>query len=320
MVLAYFPSPPGSEVHLGPLPIRAYALCIILGIVVAVALTERRFVARGGRRGTTADIATWAVPFGLVGARLYHIVTDPELYFPKGRDWVRIFYVWDGGLGIWGAIALGAVGAYIACRRHGVRLAAFADAAAPGIVLAQALGRWGNYFNQELYGRPSGLPWALTVDPAHREPGYLNVAHYQPTFLYESLWDLGVAVLVIWADRRFRLGRGRAFALYVAAYTAGRGWVESLRIDHANHFFGLRLNDWTSIAVFLGALLYLFLRRGGREEVVQTDPAGDDPQPDPARSPTRRPGRWTSRRSASRSHPRAAAGRPGGRPAAWATR
>jgi len=139
----------------------------------------------------------------------------------------------------------------------------FAGAVAPGLAVAQAIGRWGNYFNQELYGRPSGLPWAVRIDPAHRPADTPNIVTYQPTFLYESLWDLGVAGLVIWAERRYRLGPGRAFALYVAAYTAGRGWVEALRVDHANHFLGLRLNDWTSLLVFAASAGYLLLRRSG---------------------------------------------------------
>lgn len=272
MVLAYFPPPPTNAVHVGPLTIRLYAACIILGVIVAVWLTERRWVDRGGRRGTPADIAAWAVPAGLVGARVYHVITDPELYFGAGKDWVNIFYVWHGGLGIWGAVAGGALGAIYACRRYGVRVLPFLDAAAPGVVIAQAIGRWGNYFNQELFGRHTDLPWALRVtQPEGSNPPGL----YHPTFLYESIWDLGVAGLVIWADRRFRLGFGRAFALYVAAYTAGRACIEALRIDHANHYLGLRLNDYVSIAVFLAAVAYLVLRRGsGREEVVQ-EPVAD---------------------------------------------
>ncbi len=288
-LLASIPSPPQSVWQLGPIPIRAYALCIIAGVVVAVLLGERRWVARGGSPGVVTDVATWAVPFGLVGARLYHVITDYQLYFGPGGNWVGVFKIWNGGLGIWGAIALGAVGAWIACRRRGIPLPAMADALAPGIVLAQAIGRWGNYFNQELYGRPSTLPWALRIDPEHRLPGYLDVATYHPTFLYESLWCVGVALLVVWADRRFRLGHGRAFALYVAAYTAGRVWIEVLRIDPSPHILGLRLNVWTSIVVFLGAVAYLWMNRHkGREEVVEprereragVGAAQDDSRPD----------------------------------------
>jgi prolipoprotein diacylglyceryl transferase len=272
VTLASIPSPSQGVVHIGPLPVRAYALCIIVGILAAVWIGERRFVARGGPRGAVADIATWGVPFGLVGGRLYHVVTDPELYFGKGRHPIEALYIWRGGLGIWGAIGLGAVGGYIGARRAGLSFTLLIDAVAPGLAAAQAIGRWGNWFNQELYGRPSGLPWAVKIDSAHSVSGV--AATYQPTFLYESLWDLGVAALVIWVDRRWRLTRGRAFALYVAAYTAGRFWIESLRVDFAHRFFGLRLNDWTSIVVFLAAAAYLFARRH-----PEPDP---EPEPGPA--------------------------------------
>ncbi|MFP8944775.1 prolipoprotein diacylglyceryl transferase [Streptomyces fenghuangensis] len=264
--LAFIPSPSSGEIVIGPIPLRGYAFCIILGVFVAVWLGGKRWVARGGQPGTVADIAVWAVPFGLVGGRLYHVVTDYQLYFGEGRNWVDAFKIWEGGLGIWGAIALGAVGAWIACRRRGIPLPAYADAIAPGIALAQAIGRWGNWFNQELYGRPTDLPWAVEIDNG------VDTGTFHPTFLYESLWCVGVALLVIWADRRFRLGHGRAFALYVAAYTAGRFWIEYLRIDEAHQILGLRLNNWTSIAVFLGAVTYIVLSarlRPGREDVVE---------------------------------------------------
>ncbi|MFJ2512296.1 prolipoprotein diacylglyceryl transferase [Streptomyces griseoviridis] len=276
MELAYIPSPSRGVLYLGPVPLRGYAFCIIIGVFVAVWLGNKRWVARGGRTGTVADIAVWAVPFGLVGGRLYHVITDYELYFSEGRDWVDAFKVWEGGLGIWGAIALGAVGAWIGCRRRGIPLPAYADAIAPGIVLAQAIGRWGNWFNQELYGKESTLPWALHITSSAdgRVPGY-----YQPTFLYESLWCVGVAFLVIWADRRFRLGHGRAFALYVAAYCVGRFWIEYLRVDDAHHILGLRLNDWTALIVFLLAVAYIVIsskKRPGREEIVEPGAADDD--------------------------------------------
>ena len=264
MHLAYIPSPSQGVWHLGPLPLRAYALCIIAGIVVAVWLGERRYVARGGQPGQVMDVAVWAVIFGLIGGRLYHVLTDPELYFGSGKDPVEALKVWKGGLGIWGAISLGALGAWIGCRRAGIKLAPYADAVAPGIVLAQAIGRWGNYFNQELFGKPTTLTWGLKIDPG-RDGTVPGAAAYHPTFLYESLWDVGVAILVIYADRIFKLGRGRAFALYVMAYTVGRFWIEALRVDHANKIAGLRLNNWTSIIIFLGALAFFLLRRGPRE-------------------------------------------------------
>ncbi|MFJ1604488.1 prolipoprotein diacylglyceryl transferase [Streptomyces sp. NPDC088253] len=278
MELAYIPSPSHGVVHLGPIPLRGYAFCIIIGVFVAVWLGNKRWIARGGRPGTVADIAVWAVPFGLVGGRLYHVITDYELYFSDGRDWVDAFKVWQGGLGIWGAIALGAVGAWIGCRRRGIPLPAWADALAPGIVFAQAIGRWGNWFNQELYGKATDVPWALHITSSTdgRVPGY-----YHPTFLYESLWCIGVGFLVIWADRRFKLGHGRAFALYVAAYCVGRGWIEYMRVDDAHHILGLRLNDWTAMVVFLLAVTYIVVSarlRPGREEVVEPD--GDTPDGD----------------------------------------
>jgi prolipoprotein diacylglyceryl transferase len=291
----FIPSPSRGVWHLGPFPVRGYALCIILGVVVAIWLGERRWAARGGLRGQVSDIAIWAVPFGLVGGRLYHVITDPARYFGKDGDPVAVLYVWQGGLGIWGAIALGGLGAWIACRRYGLKLPPLADALAPGIVIAQAIGRWGNWFNQELFGKPTTLPWGLKIDPAHRldlAPKYQQFATFHPTFLYECLWDLGTAGLVLWADRRFRLGHGRAFALYVMAYTAGRGWIEYLRIDpvEANDVLGLRLNVWTSIIVFLGALVYFVVscrRHPGREGSVWR--AGHEPPavpdttvPDPA--------------------------------------
>ena len=268
------PSPSQGVWHLGPLPIRGYALCIILGVVVAIWMGERRWPARGGVRGQVSDVAIWAVPFGLVGGRLYHVITDPARYFGTNGDPVAALYVWQGGLGIWGAIALGGVGAWIACRRYGIKLPPLADALAPGIVVAQASGRGGSWFSQELYGKPATLPWGLKIDAEHRVPGYENPSLlFHPTFLYESIWDLGTAALVIWLDRKLKLGHGRAFALYVMAYTAGRGWIEALRIDtvEANNVFGLRLNVWTSIVVFLLAAAYFVFagrRHPGREESV----------------------------------------------------
>ncbi|MEU9922755.1 prolipoprotein diacylglyceryl transferase [Streptomyces griseoluteus] len=276
MELAYIPSPSRGVLYLGPIPLRGYAFCIIIGVFVAVWLGNKRWIARGGRPGTVADIAVWAVPFGLVGGRLYHVITDYELYFSPGRDWVDAFKVWEGGLGIWGAIALGALGAWIGARRRGVAMPAYADAVAPGIAFAQAIGRWGNWFNQELYGHETHLPWALHITSSEggRVPGY-----YHPTFLYESLWCVGVGFLVIWADRRFKLGHGRAFALYVAAYCTGRAWIEYMRVDDAHHILGVRLNVWTAVVVFLLAVIYLVLsarRRPGRETVVEQG-ASDDP-------------------------------------------
>lgn len=278
--LAYIPSPPRGVWFLGPIPIRAYALCIIAGIIVAIWWGERRYADRGGVRGSVVDIAVWAVPFGLVGGRLYHVATDWWRYFGPGKDWVGAFKIWDGGLGIPGAIALGAVGAWIACRRKGIPLPFMADAVAPAIVTAQAIGRIGNYFNQELYGGPTKLPWGLEIfqriNPTTGLPDGLdgvavNTSQFQvvqPTFLYEMIWDLLVAVFVVLMDRRLRLGHGRAFSLYVAGYAFGRFWIELLRSDPATHIFGVRVNVWIMSILFIGGLVYYFVarRRGERED------------------------------------------------------
>ncbi|SDT78275.1 prolipoprotein diacylglyceryl transferase [Streptomyces sp. TLI_053] len=277
MDIAYIPSPSRGVLYIGPVPLRAYAFCIILGVVVAVWLGSKRWVARGGGKHTVGDIAVWAVPFGLVGGRLYHVITDHQLYFAEGKNPWNAFKIWEGGLGIWGAIALGAVGAWIGARRRGVPLPAYADAIAPGIALAQALGRWGNWFNQELYGRETTLPWGLEIDKK-LPSGETVTGIYHPTFLYESLWCVGVALLVIWADKRFTLGHGRVFALYVATYTVGRFWIEWLRIDDAHHILGLRLNDWVAILVFLGAVAYFVIvgkKHPGREDPASIDPMAE---------------------------------------------
>ena len=275
MILATIPSPTQAVWHLGPLPIRAYALCIIAGIVLCAWIGERRWVARGGAPGDVLDIAVWAVPFGIVGGRLYHVFSTPQPYFGAGGHPLRAFAIWDGGLGIWGAIALGGVGAWIACRRKGVPLPAFADAIAPGLLVAQAVGRIGNYFNNELHGGPTSLPWKLKVYQwvdGHAVVGPdgrpVVAGYFHPTFLYELIWDLAMAGVVVWADRRFRLGHGRAFALYVATYCLGRLGVELLRDDTAVHFFGIRINVFTAIIVGLAGLGYLIVMRGRPREVI----------------------------------------------------
>lgn len=251
------PSPDDALWQLGPLAIRPYALAIVAGLGVGIWWGERRWRARGGPPGTVAEVAIWAVPFGVVGSRLYHVLSSPDAYLGSEGDPSLIPQVWLGGHSIWGAIAFGGVGAWIGCRLRGVPLPPVADAVAPGLALGQAIGRLGNWFNQELYGRPTGLPWGLQIDLENRHAGYESTETFHPIFLYEALWNLGVAVFVVWADRRFRLGHGRAFALYVLAYTAGRSWIELLRIDPAVLVFGLRLNSWTSLLAFAGALTYL---------------------------------------------------------------
>jgi len=274
--LASIPSPANGVWHLGPVPIRAYALCIIAGVIAAVIIGERRWRARGGHSGTVTDVAAVAVPFGLIGGRIYHVVTSPEPYFGADGELVKVFYIWEGGLGIYGAILFGGVGAWLACRSRGIGLPAFGDAVAPGIAVAQAIGRVGNYFNQELFGRPTDLPWALQIDPG-RDGTVPGQETYHPTFLYESLWCLGTAAVVIWADRRFKLGRGRAFALYIALYAVGRAWMEALRADFANELFGVRVNLWTCLLAFVGALIWILTHRGPREQVVQPAAENSDP-------------------------------------------
>ncbi|WP_328344475.1 prolipoprotein diacylglyceryl transferase [Micromonospora sp. NBC_00421] len=280
--LAALPSPTTAVWQLGPVPIRAYALCIVAGIVLACLVTDYRLRRRGVAPGAVLDIAVWAVPTGIIGARIYHVITSPEKYFGTGGDPWKAFAIWEGGLGIWGAVAGGAVGAWIAARQLGIPLSVVADALAPGLPLAQAVGRFGNWFNNELYGGRTSLPWGLEIhrmDPDN--PGHalrddanqpiLEPGLYHPTFAYEALWNLGVAGLVFAVDRRFKLGRGRAFALYVMGYTAGRFWIELMRSDEANRILGVRLNVWTAGLVFVGALIYFLRVRGPRDYLIPID-------------------------------------------------
>jgi prolipoprotein diacylglyceryl transferase len=276
-ILASFPSPSQGVWHLGFIPIRAYALFILVGVIVALVIGDRRWTARGGEPGVIYDIALWAIILGLIGGRLYHVLTDWSTYFgPGGAGLEAAFKIQEGGLGIWGAVALGGVGAWIGCRRRGIPLPAFGDAIAPGIVLAQAIGRIGNYFNQELYGRPTTMPWGLEIyerRDAHGALDSLNgvstgqlIETVHPTFLYELLWDLLVFVLLIWIDRRYRIGHGRLFAMYVAAYCFGRFWVELMRSDMATHIAGIRINSFVSVFVFIGAVVYIMVAPKGRED------------------------------------------------------
>jgi prolipoprotein diacylglyceryl transferase len=292
-ILAYLPSPAQGVWHIGPVPIRAYALCIIAGIVAALIIGDRRWTARGGEQGVIYDIALLAVPFGLIGGRLYHVMTDWKTYFGDGGAGLgAAFRIWDGGLGIWGAVALGAVGAWIGCRMRGIPLPAFGDAIAPGIILAQAIGRLGNYFNQELYGRETTVPWGLEIYERRDASGALNtlngvsdgqlVAVVHPTFLYELLWNLLIFALLLWIDKRFNMGHGRLFALYVAGYCVGRFWVELMRSDPASMpVDGIRVNTFTSTFVFIAAVVYIMVAPKGREapETLRGKQDGDAQSP-----------------------------------------
>ncbi|HZT16302.1 MAG TPA: prolipoprotein diacylglyceryl transferase [Gaiellaceae bacterium] len=248
-MLAFIPSPHTGVVHLGPLTLHMYGLTLLVAIVACIVLTGYRWQARGGDWDLVLRVAVWGVAFGVVGARAYHDITSwNEVPTPK---WQGIFEVWQGGLGVWGGILLGTLAGAVIVRRAGYGVYRFMDAVAPGLLLAQGIGRIGNWWNQELYGKPTTLPWALKIDPAHRMIQYFDRATYHPTFLYELIWDVvGVLLLVLVVDRRFRIVPPGLFALYVSWYTFGRFFEELLRIDPAHHFAGLRLNAWVSIVVF----------------------------------------------------------------------
>ena len=253
------PSPSQGVWYLGPIPIRAYGLIIACAILIAVYWAARRYEVRGGDRELFYDIALWAVPGGIVGARIYHVITSPDAYFGKNGNPIMALAIWNGGLGIWGAVAGGALAAWLVVRHRGQRLGPVADSLAIPLLAAQAIGRWGNWFNQELFGAPTTLPWGLRIDGAHMPLGYASGTLFHPTFLYESLWNLvGVAVL-LFIDKRRSMKSGQLFSCYIMVYTLGRVWIEMLRIDDAHHFLGLRINVWTSILVFiLGVVCYLY--------------------------------------------------------------
>ena len=280
-MIASIPSPSFNSIEIGPFSLSLYGLMIALGVVAAVWLFGRRLEERNiGTRDDASSIAIWAVLAGVIGARLYHVVTDYDRF---RNNWGEIPAIWNGGLGIPGGLLLGVpVWLYVAHRR-GIPLAAAATCAAPAIPLAQAIGRWGNYFNQELYGRPTDLPWALEIDEAHLQAGYAVGTTFHPTFLYESLWCLGLCLLLIWIDRRFRPAPGQLFVMYVMGYGIGRFWVEGLRIDPADEFAGLRLNQWVALAaVVLSAVLLAWMRRHPIPEPQIDEPIGPDPDPEHA--------------------------------------
>ncbi len=260
-------------------------MCLIAGLIAAWTIGSRRWRARGGAADQFETIVLVAIPAGIVGARIYHVLTHAGDYFGPGIDPWSALRIWEGGIAIYGAIGGGALAAWLMCRRYGVRFGSLADALAPGIAVGQALGRFGNWFNQELYGLPTDLPWGLEIDPSHRVAGYEQYATFHPTFAYESLWNLLVALTLIWADRRFRLGRGKVFALYIALYGFGRFFTEGIRLDFSYDTFGpIRFNQAVAALIFLaGAALFVWLvkNRPGREESVHLVPPEDTDADEP---------------------------------------
>lgn len=259
MIPFSIPSPTSGVLYLGSFPLRAYSLFIIIGIFLAIWLGNKRWISRGGKSGQVSDVAIFAVPFGIIGGRIYHVATDWEKYFGPNQNWVDAFKIWNGGLGIWGAIFFGGIGAWIGCKYYGIKLPPFADAIAPGIIFAQAIGRLGNYFNQELFGRPLDTIWGLEIAEKYRPVGFENFETFHPTFLYELIWNVLIGFALIFLDRKFKIGHGRLFALYVAFYSVGRLFIENLRIDEARLLLGVRFNVLTSLLVIIGGLVYFII-------------------------------------------------------------
>lgn len=282
----FIPSPPINGWQLGPVYLHIYALCLITGIALAWTIGLRRWRARGGTTEQFETVLTWTIPLGIVGARVYHVLTHWQDYVGPGLNPIHMLYIWEGGIAIYGAILGGALTAYVVTRRMGLRFWTLADALAPGIAVGQAVGRFGNWFNQELFGLPTTLPWALEIAPEHRPPGYEQFATFHPTFLYESLWSLVVvAGITVLADRRFRLGHGRAFLLYLGLYSFGRIWTEHIRTDPSNVVFaGIRINEFVAGVLCLAAFAafaWLSRSKPGREDGVwlpgrETHPADDE--------------------------------------------
>lgn len=272
-IISAIPSPDVSYIELGPFRVHFYALFILAGIVLALILTESRLRTRGAEAGIALDISLWAIPFGILGGRFFHVLTHPDDYFFPGADLLAIFRIWEGGLAIYGALILGSVGAYIGARSAGIKFTSYLDAVAPGVLLAQAIGRWGNYFNNELYGTPTDLPWGLEIprtNPAY-PAGLPDGVLFHPTFLYESIWSLTGVALLLAADRRFNLRWGKMLGLYLVYYSVGRVWIEAIRIDPSEIVFGLRINIWSAIAgiaVGLAIIVIQSRRHPGQEPSV----------------------------------------------------
>ena len=262
----FIPTPSHSSVGLGGITIHYYALCILLGIVVAIAVGRIRWKKWGGVATELYDLAIYVIPAGIVGGRIYHVITTPELYFGANGRFSNAFKIWDGGMGIWGAVVAGALVTYLYFKSK-VRSITFAqavDVLTPGLLLAQATGRFGNWFNGELFGRPSTLPWALRIPPGDRPIGFEKFSTFQPTFLYESLWCIMCALLIFFLPSVRALKSGNTFLLYIVLYCVGRTWIEALRIDQAHHIFGLRLNVWVSL--ICGSVSFFFLVK--RQKVI----------------------------------------------------
>jgi prolipoprotein diacylglyceryl transferase len=270
-LITSIPSPDISYIELGPLRIHFYALFILTGIVLALLLTESRLKARGVESGVALDVSFWAIPFGILGGRFFHVITHPNDYFYQGSDLIAPFRIWEGGLAIYGALLFGALGAYIGARKSGIKFLSYLDAVAPGILLAQAIGRWGNYFNNELFGLPTDLPWGLEIassNPAY-PAGLPEGVLFHPTFLYESIWSLVGVALLLAADKRFNLRWGRMIGLYLIYYSIGRIWVEAIRIDPSEIVLGLRINIWSAlfgVAVGMAIMVIQSRRHTGVEQ------------------------------------------------------
>jgi prolipoprotein diacylglyceryl transferase len=276
-LIASIPSPSDGTIDLGPFTIHVYGLLIALGVVVAVKTAMVRWGRRGGNPDDILDGAVIVVICGVIGARLYHVMTDYQR-FDHGH-WVDALKIWRGGLAIWGAVLGGAVGLAYVSRRKRIRGLAVSDCIVPGLFLAQAIGRWGNWFNQELFGKPTSLPWALEISPAHRPAGYAQYATFHPTFLYESLYCLLGAIVLFAVDGRLRLRRGQLTALYVVIYTFGRFFFENLRIDTAHHVLGMRVNAWVSLVLFVGGSVWFWWL--GRHGADRDAPLVWEPEPIP---------------------------------------
>lgn len=290
--LAYLPSPPQGVWMLAGIPIRAYALCIITGFIIAVWIGSKRYVKRGGNPDVVIDAAIVAMISGVIGGRLYHVITDHQKYFCDDCNPVDAFKITNGGLGIWGAVFLGTVCVYFYLKAKHVPFAPFADAMAPGIVLAQGIGRLGNWFNQELYGAETSVPWALEIYYRVDAEGKFApltghstgeiIATVHPTFLYELIWNVSVFLLLLWADKKFTLSHGRVFALYVAGYTLGRFFIETMRVDEATHLFGLRINVIVSAVVFIASVVVFYvLSQKARKTREEAAVVGADSQDSP---------------------------------------